>query len=66
MLIMRDTDQKIHNQILHMYVLTQPLSTTRIWHKVNFWEIFNKFEFNFLILREELKLKSPVCPTICP
>ena len=46
-------------------IFTQPLH--RIWHKVNFYAEFNRFEFRvFLLLVASPRLKNLVCPTILP
>ena len=37
--------------------------TSRMWHKINFWEEFNRFELSFL---SRPRLKNPVCPTTYP
>ena len=42
---------------------TQPLCTNRMWHKVNFWMEFNRFEFRIFFPLDRLphqKLKSPL------
>ena len=33
-----------------LIMFTQPLRSSRIWHKVNFKAEFNRFEFRFFLL----------------
>ena len=50
-------------------IFTQPLRSSRIWHKVNFKAEFNRFEFRVfpsLRLVASPRLKNLICPTIYP
>ena len=40
--------------IQNLYHIYQPLSSDRIWHKVNFLAEFNRFEFRVFLLLDEL------------
>ena len=50
----------------NIYVFTQLILTSRMWHKVNFYVEFNRFEFSFPSPRLVAvpRLKSPVSTII--
>ena len=56
------------NSNLEGYQIYQPLRSGRIWHKVNLWAEFTRFEFSFPSPRlvGSPRLKNLVCPTIYP